>query len=211
MKWKKINDPWADQIRAFRQDQLFLLKFGANMKTLLSENGEVTGTVSTKAPWWACTHPSCGKEGRTGPREEDWHSGCLKLSWTYRNLLRSVQVSDGAISFCTYLVKYSTLQFHVTGSCETAFRFVIFCPVHLWERAGLKGLKVKFMDHLQEVFRVELRKAEQAIAAHVPSSWWLVFSFTLPLMLPWELLSAMRGNQSHWQSYGSYLFLLVTR
>lgn len=76
-----------------------------------------------------------------GPSEEDWHSGCLKLNWTYRDLLRSMSVSDGAISFCTYLVKYSTLQLHVTGSCETAFCFVICLPSLPLRKGTVEGLK----------------------------------------------------------------------
>lgn len=50
-------------------------------------------------------------------------------------------MSDGAISFCAYLLKYTTLQLHVTGSCETDFRFVI-CLSSLPLRKGtVEGLK----------------------------------------------------------------------
>lgn len=76
-----------------------------------------------------------------GHSGKSWHWWYLECNWTYSNLLSTMQ--DGVISSYSNLVKYTALLLCVTGSCETAFRFVICLHSLCLGKGTTEGLKAR--------------------------------------------------------------------
>lgn len=142
----KKNSWWAKKSRALGKSSSFCLsseQIGKHcflkIKGGYQDNEQQSTLTGLHPPFlWLITH---GREGKTGHSKENWHWWYLKFNWTCRNLPKYSVVSGGVISFCSNRVKYTTFLPSVTGSCETAFRFVICLYSLCLGKGTSEGLK----------------------------------------------------------------------
>lgn len=77
-----------------------------------------------------------------GHNEKSWHLVAFEIQ-LYLQKCSEYSESDGVINLCSNLVKYTTLQLYVTGSCETAFRFVIYLHSLCLGKGAIEGLNAQ--------------------------------------------------------------------